>query len=243
MKKIVITGATSGIGLRVAELLAARGVRLGLAGRNAKVLEELECKYPDNVVTKRIDINSSHSPEALHDLIERMGGMDIFLHIAGIGYDNPEFTPERECEIIRTDTEGFARMVSAAYAYFLHRGIKGHIGAVTSVAGTNGIGRLAAYSASKKFDQTYLVALEQLSHEQKAGITFTDIRPGWTRTPLLKPGEKYPLLMEPDYVARRIIKAMARRERIAVIDWRWDALCALWRLIPNALWVRLNPPV
>lgn len=243
MKKIIIMGATSGLGLKVAEILASRGVPLGIAGRNSDVLRELKERFPANVVAQIIDVNSPTAPQDFHRLIYKLGGMDIYLHIAGIGYDNPELTPERECDIIRTDTEGFARMIITAYKYFLGRTGGGHIGAVTSVAGTNGIGSLAAYSASKKFDQSYLVALEQLSRRQKADIIFTDIRPGWTRTPLLKPGEKYPMLMEPDFVAVQIIKAMAKRRRVAVIDSRWAALCAVWRLIPDSLWTKINPPV
>ena len=118
--------------------------------------------------------------------------------------------------------------------------ILGHIAAITSVAGTNGIGRLSAYSSSKAMAQKYLIALEQLSRSEGAEITFTDIRPGWIDTPLLKPHHRYPMEMDLDYAVPLIIKAIVRRPRVAVIDWRWNILVGLWRALPNCIWTRLS---
>ena len=101
--------------------------------------------------------------------------------------------------IIATNLGGFARMLCAAYRYFRDNNRKGSIAAVTSVAGTNGIGRLSAYSASKKGAQAYMVALEQLANAEGADVSFTDIRPGWIRTPLLVEGLKYPMEMMAHY--------------------------------------------
>ncbi len=107
-------------------------------------------------------------------------------------------------------------MLSTAYRYFRDNGISGRIAAVTSVAGTNGIGRLSAYSSSKKGAQAYMVALEQLANEEGAKVSFTDIRPGWIRTPLLRPGLKYPMEMDLDYAVPQIIKAIVQHPRVAV---------------------------
>lgn len=239
-KKVIIVGASSGIGMYVAESFASRGVRIGVAARHVESLAELKRKYPDFVEYARIDINSSDAPVALKNLIDKTGGMDIYFHAAGIGYDNPDLDPEREVAIINTNASGFARMVSAAYAYFKRNGGKGRIAAITSVAGTNGIGTMSAYSASKRCARTYLVALEQLSHIEQVDIKFTDIRPGWIRTPLLHSDEKYPLEMDLSYSGPLIIKAIVRHPRVAVIDWRWGLVCFLWKLIPNRLWTRMD---
>ncbi|MDE6400184.1 MAG: SDR family NAD(P)-dependent oxidoreductase, partial [Muribaculaceae bacterium] len=165
---------------------------------------------------------------------------DIYFHVAGIGYENLTLDLEREVEIIKTNAVGFSRMICCAYRYFRDNRIKGQIAAITSVAGTKGIGRLSAYSASKKFGQTYLVALEQLAHEEGADVSFTDIRPGWVRTPLVPDDRKFPMEMSVDYVVPYIIKAIVRKERVSVIDWRWNALVGAWRNIPNALWTKMN---
>lgn len=240
MKKVIIMGASSGIGYRVAEAFASRGVRVGVAARHTDVLKTLKDKYPENVEYMGIDVTKEDAPKRLEELINMTGGMDIYFHVAGIGYDNPDLDPEREVQIIETNSCGFARMVCEAYRYFRANGGKGQIAAVTSVAGTNGIGPFSAYSSSKKMAQTYLVALEQLAHAEGCDIKFTDIRPGWIKTPLLLPDQTYPLEMTLDYAVPLIIKAIVRRRRVAVIDWRWNIVVGLWRMIPDCLWTRMD---
>lgn len=240
MERIIIMGATSGIGLAVARKLAAAGCRLGLAARHTESLAGIAAEYPGNIVCEDIDITRADAGSRLRSLIDRLGGMDCYLHVAGVGYGNPLLDPGKEIATVETDVVGFTRMVGSAYRYFRDEcGGKGHIGAVTSVAGTNGIDRLAAYSASKCFDQCYLRALSQLVRGEKLKIRITDIRPGWVRTPLLSRAGGYPMLMKPDYVAGRIIRAVRHGRRVAVIDWRWNIVVGLWRLLPNWLWVRI----
>ena len=236
-------GASSGMGQEVAEMLASRKVRIGVAARNTKPLAELKAKYPDYVEYEEIDVCKPDAPLGLDKLIKKVGGMDIYFHSSGICYENLLLDPEREAAIINTNSVGFARMLAAAYRYFRTNGIKGHIAAISSVAGTNGIGRLAAYSSSKKFAQTYITALDQLSHAEKSGIIFTDIRPGWVRTPLCDPDVKYPMEMNVQYAAKQIIYAIAKRKRVWTFDARWRALVAAWKSLPNSVWVRMNIPI
>lgn len=240
MKRVVIMGASSGIGLAVAEALASRGVKTGLAARHTRELHALKEKYPDCVEYESIDVTPHDAPKKLQELIDKLGGMDIYFHVSGIGYSNPTLDPNREAEVIATNAAGFARMISAAFDYYRDNQRKGQIVAVTSVAGTNGIGQMSAYSASKKCAQTYLVALEQLANAQNLPITFTDIRPGWIRTPLLDPDKSYPMEMTLDYVVPQIIKAIVKHPRVAYIDARWGALCAAWKAIPDALWTKMK---
>lgn len=237
--RVVIVGASSGIGRALAEALASRGVKVGIAARNTDRLKAIKQEYPDTIQYETIDINSREAPERLHDLIKKLGGMDIYIHAAGIGYKNPDLDTDFEVSTIETNTVGFARMVSTAYRYFRDRRKGGQIAAISSVAGTKGIGSMAAYSASKRFDSTYLTALEQLNRRQGAGIYFTDIRPGWVRTPLLVAGEKYMMEMSLEEVVPQILEAIIHRRRVAIIDRRWRLLVSLWSLLPNAIWTRL----
>lgn len=240
MKKVVIIGASSGIGYGVVEALASRGVKVGVAARHTATLKALKEKYPDFVEYENLDVTKHDAKSKLDSLIEKLGGMDIYFHVAGIGYENLYLDPEREVEIINTNAAGFARMLCCAYRYFRDKGKKGQIAAITSVAGTKGIGRLSAYSASKKFGQTYMVALEQLANEEGTAISFTDIRPGWVKTPLIDADRKYPMEMSVEYVVPYIVRAIVKKERVAVIDWRWNALVGAWRNIPNALWTKMK---
>lgn len=233
-------GASSGIGLRVAEEFASRGIKVGMAARHTEAMKKLKEKYPENIEYMSIDVNHANAPQLLGKLIDKIGGMDVYFHTAGIGYENLALDPQREVDIIYTNLGGFARMLSTAYRYFRDEKKKGRIAAITSVAGTKGIGRLSAYSASKQGAQAYMVALEQLAHAENADIKFTDIRPGWVRTPLLLPNVKYPMEMSLDYAAPLIIRAIVKAPRVAVIDWRWNALVGLWQRVPNKAWTEVN---
>lgn len=73
----------------------------------------------------------------------------------------------------------------------------------------------------------------------RANITFTDIRPGFVDTDLLRSGN-YPMLMRPEKTARMIVDALRRKKRVATIDWRYRLLVAVWRMIPNCIWERAN---
>lgn len=248
MKRIVIMGASSGIGMALAISYLKQGARVGLAARRVEAFEPLQAEYPGQVETACIDVNSADAPSLLNGLIDRLGGMELYFHISGIGYENPSLDPEREAQVITTNAAGFARMIAAAYNYYRKTTSRqpekdkskwGRIAAITSVAGTNGIGRMAAYSASKKCAQTYLTALEQLAREEHVNVSFSDIRPGWIATPLLVEGRHYPLMMQLSEAVPLIIKAVEKRRRVAVIGWKWKLLVGLWRLIPNCLWIRI----
>lgn len=238
-QRIVILGATSGIGLASAETFVAMGWRVGVAGRNEAVLRSLKERFPANIEYERIDVTHADAPRRLLELIRRLGGMDVYFHVAGIYAENPDLDVDSDTAILQTNTVGFARMVDTAYAFFRARGRKAQIAAVTSVAGTKGIGRLAAYSASKKFQQTYLQAVEQLARRQGVRVRITDIRPGWVETPLLDPDRTYRMAMPLDKVVPQVVRAIVKKARIAVVDSRWRAVVMLWRLIPGRLWVRM----
>lgn len=232
-------GATSGIGLRVAEIFAKAGWLVGAAGRKEKVMRKLQSDFPDRIRYAQIDINATDAPSRLRDLIARLGGMDIYFHISGIGYENEALITDHDTATAQTNVVGFTRMIDTAFRHFRSHGKRGRIAAVTSVAGTKGIGQLASYSASKKYQQTYLTALDQLARMQGLDISFTDIRPGWIRTPLLNPDRIYPMTMTLDHAVAGIIRAVIARKRVCVVDWRWDIAVRLWSLIPDCIWERI----
>ena len=145
--------------------------------------------------------------------------------------------PEIELNTARTNVEGFIRMVTAAFDYF-KKTKNGHIAVISSIAGTKGLGVAPAYSATKRFQNTYIDALAQLARMQHLNIRFTDIRPGFVATDLLRNG-KYPMLMHADKVAEYIVRALKHKKRVKVIDGRYRLLVFFWRMIPRWLWERL----
>ena len=236
--KAVIIGATSGIGLEVARMLWKEGATVGVAGRRTGRLQEFCNECGQRVHYLRIDITDNDAGKKLIELSEAIGGTDMILLCSGTGSQNPELKPEIESDTVNTNVGGFTRMIDAAFNYFKGKD-GGHIAAVTSIAGTKGLGIAAAYSATKRYQNTYMQCLAQLSAMQGYNIRFTDIRPGFVDTDLLKSGS-FPMKMPVEYTAKKIVKAIKRHKRVAVIDWKYKIIVAIWRIIPNCIWERMN---
>ena len=144
-----------------------------------------------------------------------------------------------ELRTVETNALGFTRMIGEAYRYFAQRGT-GHIAAITSIAGTKGLGPAPSYSATKAMQNVYLQALEQQAHARCLDIHFTDIRPGFVDTALLSGDYHYPMMLKPEDVARDIVSAINARRHVRVIDWRYRLLTALWRCLPRFVWRRIK---
>ena len=233
-RKAIVVGASSGIGREVALRLIEEGWTLGVAARRTELLESIGA-----AATEQIDVTQEDAAERLRSFIERMGGMDLFFYASGIGKQNRELQEDIELSTMQTNAVGFTRMIGEAYRYFAERG-EGHIAAITSIAGTQGLGPAPAYSATKAMQNVYMQALEQQANARGLRIRFTDIRPGFVDTALLSGDFHYPMMLKPKKVAREIVRAINRREHIRVIDWRYRLLTALWRMIPKCVWRRIR---
>ena len=240
-RRAIIVGATSGIGLEVAKVLAKKGWLVGIAGRRQELLEQIQQEHQNIVATEQIDVTQSDAPDHLQTLIENLGGMDLYFHSSGIGYQNTELDMERELATVETNAVGMTRMVGAAFHYFeVHPEQKGQIAVISSIAGTKGLGAAPAYSATKRYVNHYLECLTQLCHIRRLShISIYDIRPGFVRTALIS-GSNYPLQLDATKVAQQIVKKLEQRRAIITIDWRYRLLVFFWRLIPRWLWVRMR---
>jgi short-subunit dehydrogenase len=239
MKRAIVIGASSGIGKQVAQMLINEGWTVGLAARRDEMLMEMMQAHEDRVKVEKIDVTVSSATENLTHLINNIGGMDLFFYAAGIGKQNRDLQEDIELATVSTNALGFTRMIGAAYRYFAEQG-GGHIAAITSIAGTKGLGPSPSYSATKAMQNTYLQALEQLAHSKGLKICFTDIRPGFVDTDLLSGTHKYPMLMKPEPVAKAIMQAIKSKKHICVIDTRWRLLTMIWRRIPRWIWRRMK---
>ena len=150
VKRIIIIGATSGIGYEVAKIYWKRGYQLGLAGRRVDRLEEFRKQDPEHIRIKQLDVTAEDAADRLDELIRDLGGMDIFLLSSGIGNQNKYLDTSIEQATIQTNVTGFTRMVLAAYRYFSSQG-GGHISVISSIAGTKGLGVAPSYSATKRY--------------------------------------------------------------------------------------------
>lgn len=258
-------GATSGIGQEVARLLAANGYEVGIAGRREERLVQMAQTTPGIVAHRQIDVTKEDAPTELHKLIEELGGMDLYFHSSGIGWENVALDTDKELKTVETNGVGFVRMVSAAYNWFAEQRTdeaklraekaeqrgeeaeqkacgkerKARIACITSIARTRGLGAAPAYSATKRMQAHYLECLSQQVRMRHLNIGITDIRPGFVATDLIA-GSHFPLQLKAEDVARTIVHAIERGNEVVTIDWRYRLLVAVWQLIPRWLWVRLT---
>lgn len=251
-------GATSGIGQEVARLLAANGYEVGIAGRREERLVQMAQTTPGIVTHRQIDVTKEDAPTELYKLIEELGGMDLYFHSSGIGWENVALDADKELKTVETNGVGFVRMVSAAYNWFAEQRAseakqraegdeqrasdkerKARIACITSIARTRGLGAAPAYSATKRMQAHYLECLSQQARMRHLNIGITDIRPGFVATDLIA-GSHFPLQLKAEDVARTIVRAIERGSEVVTIDWRYRLLVAAWQLIPRWLWVRLT---
>ena len=251
-------GATSGIGQDVARLLAANGYEVGIAGRREERLVQMAQATPGIVTHRQIDVTKEDAPTELYKLIEELGGMDLYFHSSGIGWENVALDADKELKTVETNGVGFVRMVSAAYNWFAEQRAdeakqraegdeqragdkerKARIACITSIARTRGLGAAPAYSATKRMQAHYLECLSQQARMRHLNIGITDIRPGFVATDLIA-GSHFPLQLKAEDVARTIVRAIERGSEVVTIDWRYRLLVAAWQLIPRWLWVSLT---
>ena len=117
-KRAIIVGATSGIGYETALLLLQEGWMLGIAGRREEKLKELQAQAPDRIRTMILDVCSPDAPYRLKELIDSLGGMNLYIHCSGIGHQNPELNQDIELQTLETNATGFTRMLIAAFHFF-----------------------------------------------------------------------------------------------------------------------------
>lgn len=245
-KRAIVMGATSGIGREVALQLASKGYAVGIAGRREERLAELEATVPGIVAHRQIDVTCDNAPSQLLGLIAELGGMDVYFHSSGIGWENVELDADKEIKTTATNAMGFVRMVTAAFNWFAEhdgearaKGEKARIACITSIARTRGLGAAPAYSATKRMQSHYLECLAQLARMRRLHIAVTDIRPGFVAKDLIA-GSNFPLQLKAGRVAKDIVGAMERGREVVTVDWRYRLLTLVWRMVPRCVWIRLR---
>ena len=232
-------GASSGMGYGVAKMFIEDGWKVGVAARRMEKLEELKALAPDRVICRQIDVSSADSHTLLRKFIEEMGGIDYYFHASGLGLQNPELIAEKEDNTMMVNVVGFTKLIVEVFNYMKVNG-GGHIGIISSVAGTKGLGVAPSYSASKRLQYSYLQSLSQLSNINHYNITFTDIRPGFVATEFLNPNKKYPLMISKERASKIIYKALLNKKRVKTFDWKFRLIVTFWRSIPNYIWERMK---
>ena len=234
--KIVIIGATSGLGRGTAEIFANKGHQVGITGRRSEMLEEIANQF-SNIKTARMDVDKEDTIIVLENLIQELGGMDMLLYSSGIGKDLLDIDYENENRTNKTNIDGFTKIACFSYHYFKNQGY-GHFAVISSVAGYRGLRGAPSYSATKGYQRIFTESLAQTAHHNKVNMKFTTIIPGFVDTDLIK-DYKYPLTLSLKKAVRIIAKGLLKQKRYIFVDCKWRFIVFAMRLVPSRIWERM----
>ena len=231
--RVVISGASSGIGEALARHYTREGNVLGLISRRPPSVP-CAASYPIDVT----DFNSLKN--AASDFTSRFGVPDLVIANAGIsiGTHGDELADaEKLRRVLDVNVVGMAATLSA-FAPAMRGARAGTLVGVASVAGFRGLPGAGAYSASKSAAITWLESLRAELHG--SGVSVVCICPGYIDTPMTQVNRyRMPFLMPPDEFARRMGRAVEAKRRLAVIPWQMAAVSLLLRALPGWLYDRM----
>lgn len=237
MKKVIIIGATSGIGNELAKIYGNKDCLVGITGRRKKNLEELRVSNPEKYWISSFDCTTESNSEKLTELTEKMGGLDTLVLCSGTGDLNEKLDFEIENRTNQLNVIAFTEIVDWAFNYFLTQG-KGHIVAISSIAGIRGSRVAPAYNASKAFQINYLEGLRQKAQKTTKPIYVTDIRPGLVDTDMAK-GEGQFWVAKKEKAAKQIFKIIKGKKQIGYVTKRWKIIAIILSIMPRWIYNRM----
>jgi len=237
MKRVIIIGATSGIGRALASLYDAEGWVVGICGRRHDLLNELRTTLSPKACVKEIDVSDTEAARKRFDeLVATLGGADLVIISAGTGYLDPAFPWEKERETLMINVTGFAAIAHAAFDLFRRQGF-GHLAGISSIAALRG-GQVPSYNASKAFVSNYLQGLRCRASAERLAILVTDILPGFVDTAMAK-GDGLFWVASPEKAARQIFEALKKRKKVVYVTRRWRLVAMLLRMLPERVYSTL----
>lgn len=241
-QRILITGASSGLGAAMAREFARLGRDLALCARRLEPLQalqtELQAAHGVKVVVATLDVDEHDSVAPTFEQLARaLGGLDRLIVNAGIGVGRRIGTGHWALNKQTAITNYVSALVQceAAVAYFRAQQ-HGHLVTVSSLSAKRGLGgHITNYAASK-------AALAALSEGIRADLMNTPIRvttlfPGFIRTPLNEGLTHMPFAVDVTTGARALVRAIEREPAHASVPtWPWAPLGFLMQHLPLS-WV------
>jgi dehydrogenase/reductase SDR family protein 7B len=223
-----ITGASSGIGKSLAELIIAKGAKVVLSGRNEKALQEIAHKYSDSkdkLLVLPFDLGAQPDTQALTaEVMKHFGRIDYLINNGGISQRSTvsESSLEVDRKVFEVNFFGNIALTKAVLPIMLKQQ-SGHIAATSSIVGKFGFPLRSAYSASKHALHGFYESL--LAEHAKDGIRVSMIIPGRIQTHIsvnainkegkahgeMDPGQAQG--MPSDVAARKILRGLIKNKK------------------------------
>ena len=223
---IVLTGASSGIGLVTARMAAAQGARLVLAARNAPALHRLVREIEERggqALAVPTDVTHDNDVHRLADAaIRRFGGFDTWVNNAGISIYGriEEVSLEDHRQLFETNFWGLVYGSKVAIRHLQRRG--GALINVGSVLSDRAIPLQGMYSASKHAVKAFTDALRMELEHDGAPVSVTLVKPSAINTPYIDHARNYlsvePLNPPPVYAPELVAHAILRAAQVPTRD-------------------------
>ena len=231
-KRILITGASSGIGANLAQTLSKQNTKLILTGRNQSALAALADGQP-NISYVIGDLLDPSTHTQISDAIQRLGGLDIAILNAGTNWfiEPNQFSPEAVKSLMRQNYDTMVDSIACCLPYL--RQTKGQLVMMSSIAGYGGLPRAGAYNASKSALRILAQALDLELRPQ--GVAVTCVCPGFVKTPLTDKNDfEMPFILHPDQATARILKGISQKKHELHFPWRLSLLLKCVTSLPAA---------
>ena len=237
VRRVFITGASSGIGAALARHYAAQGTQLGLTGRDPARLQQVAAPLPD-CRSYLLDVRDAEAlRHAAADFMQQYGVPDIVIANAGVSRGTlTEFAEDEPAfqAVFDTNVMGLVHTFQPFIQGMKARG-SGSLVGIASVAGLRGLPGAGAYSASKAAAISYLESLRV--ELQGAGIHVTTLCPGYIKTPMTDVNTyPMPFMLEADVAAAMMARLIDKKRRYAILPWQMAIVGRLMKLLPAALW-------
>lgn len=238
MKKVVIIGATSGIGLELAQQMVQKGYRVGGCGRRQEILSKMEEELAPNFIGQSIDIRETDKlDDRLNELKEKLGGIDICIISSGISERNTKLDWKIEENVLQTNILGYAAVAGYAVRYFLDQQA-GHLVGITSLTKYFPNKSSPAYNASKIFASNYLKSMR--FRMQGKNLFVTEICLGFVDTPIVKKRKGITMIVSVEKAVKQIIRAIESKKKIVIVTKRWQLIRWLIPFTPDWIFRKLT---
>ncbi len=240
-ERLVVSGASSGLGLALARHYLERGAIVAAFARRGELLQSLAAEFPDKVFCYTLDVRDASAVQhAANDFIARAGVPDVVIANAGVSVGTlTEYAEDLDAfqQVMDINVLGMVKTFQPFVAA-MRAAQQGTLVGIASVAGFRGLPGASAYSASKAAAITYLESLRVELHG--SGVKVVTICPGYIRTPMTAVNPyPMPFMLEADEAAKRIACAIRRQAAFSVIPWQMGVAGRALRLLPRWLYDRL----
>lgn len=235
MKRIVIVGASSGMGKCIAEKYVKLNHQVAITGRRQELLAQIKNNNPQ-IETACFDIMKVDALQHLEKLINQLGGLDLLIISAGGGETNEAYEWDKEEWMVQLNVNAFSRITHWAYQFFMHQG-HGQLAVISSIAANRGNAVSPAYSAAKAFQSVYMEGLAIKANKSLKPVFITVIEPGFVATKKHK-GKTF-WVIPVEKAANQIIDAIEQKKQKAYISKRWQLVAWLLKRIPYNMYRRL----